>query len=276
VATPIGPPLFGREIRGATFTEIGDLWTVDVVDDALVRVSPVTGEELGRVGLTLNGLPFTPSADSDLAVRFDGQMLLVSARDFYAVDTITGSSALLYTDSQVEPAPGSVAPPTLVGAAVGGYLGSEQLFSMDVAGQDDLYRYGLNTAFARVLEVANVLPQLDAGRGDLALLIKPVASGDYNQNGVADAADYTVWRDTLGSTTDLRANGDDRGPSMNRIDQADYLVWKNKFGQSGLASVSVIQVPEPSAGLLLLVGATVLRLGKCRLRTHSRYQLWRE
>jgi arabinogalactan endo-1,4-beta-galactosidase len=30
--------------------------------------------------------------------------------------------------------------------------------------------------------------------------------GDYNRDGVVDAADYTVWRDTLGSTTDLRAN----------------------------------------------------------------------
>ncbi len=27
--------------------------------------------------------------------------------------------------------------------------------------------------------------------------------GDYNQDGVVDAADYTVWRNTLGSTTDL-------------------------------------------------------------------------
>ena len=27
--------------------------------------------------------------------------------------------------------------------------------------------------------------------------------GDYNDNGIVDAADYTIWRDTLGSTTDL-------------------------------------------------------------------------
>ena len=24
--------------------------------------------------------------------------------------------------------------------------------------------------------------------------------GDYNHNGIVDAADYTVWRDTLGQT----------------------------------------------------------------------------
>ncbi len=28
--------------------------------------------------------------------------------------------------------------------------------------------------------------------------------GDYNHNGTVDAADYVVWRETLGSTTDLR------------------------------------------------------------------------
>ena len=35
--------------------------------------------------------------------------------------------------------------------------------------------------------------------------------GDYNGDGKVDAADYTVWRDTLGSTTDLRADGNGNG-----------------------------------------------------------------
>lgn len=39
------------------------------------------------------------------------------------------------------------------------------------------------------------------------------------------AADYTVWRDTLGSTTDLRANWDNTDASMGVIDQADYDFW---------------------------------------------------
>ncbi len=53
----------------------------------------------------------------------------------------------------------------------------------------------------------------------------PVA-GDYNQNTVVDAADYIVWRDTLNSTTDLRADGDDSGT----IDQPDYAYWRSRFG----------------------------------------------
>jgi hypothetical protein len=53
-------------------------------------------------------------------------------------------------------------------------------------------------------------------------------AGDYNQNGVVDAADYSVWRDTLGSTSDLRADGSGNGI----IDVTDYAVWKTHFGQT--------------------------------------------
>ena len=60
--------------------------------------------------------------------------------------------------------------------------------------------------------------------------------GDFNHDGVVDAADYTVWRDTLGSTTDLRANGDNTGTSAGKIDQADYDIWKANFGMHGGSS----------------------------------------
>jgi hypothetical protein len=50
--------------------------------------------------------------------------------------------------------------------------------------------------------------------------------GDYNFDNVIDAADYTVWRDTLGSTTDLRADGTGNG----QVDSADSTFWKARFG----------------------------------------------
>ena len=40
--------------------------------------------------------------------------------------------------------------------------------------------------------------------------------GDYNLDGMVDAADYIVWRNTLGSTTELRANGDNTGDEFRR------------------------------------------------------------
>lgn len=66
----------------------------------------------------------------------------------------------------------------------------------------------------------------------------PIGPGDYNRNLAVDAADYTIWRDTLGVVSDgvdppedMRANGDNTGTSLDRIDSADYDFWKLHFGE---------------------------------------------
>jgi hypothetical protein len=80
--------------------------------------------------------------------------------------------------------------------------------------------------------------------------------GDYNSDGVVDAADYTIWRDTLGSMSDLRANGDNTGSSAGVVDQADYQIWKSQFGTSmGAGSVAV---PEPASWMLSFIAMTAL------------------
>ncbi len=59
--------------------------------------------------------------------------------------------------------------------------------------------------------------------------------GDYNTNGVADAADYVIWRATLGSTTDLHADGSGPTPGVPNgvVDQFDYTFWRANFGSVG-------------------------------------------
>lgn len=80
-----------------------------------------------------------------------------------------------------------------------------------------------------------------------------VLEGDYNNDGAVDLADYTVWRDTLASTTDLRANGDNSPASEGVVDHADYVVWQTNFGHrvdtASLASATNA-VPEPAAWVL--------------------------
>jgi hypothetical protein len=89
-------------------------------------------------------------------------------------------------------------------------------------------------------------------------------TGDYNEDGTVNAADYTVWRNTLGQEVPngTGADGDPNG----LIDDADYAFWKQHFGEDvpggagagGLAAV----VPEPAAALLMLIGllsATISR-----------------
>ena len=68
--------------------------------------------------------------------------------------------------------------------------------------------------------------------------------GDYNLNGVVDAPDYVVWRDTLGSTTDFRANGNNEGASMDVIDPADYDVWRGAFGTGSATNLANYNVGD--------------------------------
>jgi T5SS/PEP-CTERM-associated repeat protein len=92
-------------------------------------------------------------------------------------------------------------------------------------------------------------------------------AGDYNDDGVVDAADYTVWRDLLGSKFDPRADGDTNGV----INIADYNIWKANFGLhagagAGGAAVAAT-VPEPGVPLL---AAAVLSLLTRRARLPRR------
>ncbi len=87
----------------------------------------------------------------------------------------------------------------------------------------------------------------------LLLVFGSALSGDYNEDGVVDAADYSVWRDSYGqSGSGLAADGDDSGT----VDEADYTIWKTHFGETAgagsLAGTSA--VPEPTSLVLLLMG----------------------
>jgi hypothetical protein len=53
-------------------------------------------------------------------------------------------------------------------------------------------------------------------------------AGDYNFDGVVDAADVVVWRKTLNSSTDLRADGNGDGV----VNQDDRQVWRANFGRT--------------------------------------------
>jgi hypothetical protein len=82
------------------------------------------------------------------------------------------------------------------------------------------------------------------GGGYTYLRAEPPASsppGDYNNNGVVDAADYVLWR---------------KNPA-NFGGAAGYNVWRTHFGQtagSGSGVNANAAVPEPSTLFLLIVG----------------------
>jgi PEP-CTERM motif-containing protein len=106
-----------------------------------------------------------------------------------------------------------------------------------------------------------------APRAFLLTPINPTLFGDYNQNGVVDAADYTVWRESLGRTgAGLAADGTGATDVPDGVvDQLDYNFWKANFGNhsgSGGASSSHVAVPEPATLWMLLAG--ILTVCCCR------------
>ena len=71
----------------------------------------------------------------------------------------------------------------------------------------------------------------------------PGLTGDYNGNGVVDAADYVVWRKGLGTT----------------YTQDHYNVWRANFGQTAdRGSLTNGTVPEPATSGMFLVGLLVM------------------
>ena len=77
--------------------------------------------------------------------------------------------------------------------------------------------------------------------------------GDYNQNGIVDAADYTLWRDHLGAPAGTLPNDIDGGV----IGPDQYATWRTNFGQStgsGSGASANTAVPEPETLSMLLVG----------------------
>lgn len=91
---------------------------------------------------------------------------------------------------------------------------------------------------------------------------------DYNDDGIVDAADYVVWRHTLGQAV-VPGTGAD-GSSNGTIDQADYNIWRTYFGAtpgSG-AGLAANAVPEPASAMLIML-VTLLTLAGRQRRFHS-------
>jgi hypothetical protein len=61
-----------------------------------------------------------------------------------------------------------------------------------------------------------------------------VPPGDYNYNGVVDAADYVIYRNSLASEN-LQADGNRDG----RVTDGDWAVWKANFGAGRPVAIGI-------------------------------------
>lgn len=101
--------------------------------------------------------------------------------------------------------------------------------------QDLMFRY--RTASGRFVDVDNI-----------EYVSQPSTPGDYNNDGVVDAADYVVWRKA--GSGDFLPNDPTPG-----VSPEDYTQWRANFGKTTQgADGGIAAVPEPRAMSLGLVG----------------------
>lgn len=86
-------------------------------------------------------------------------------------------------------------------------------------------------------------------------------SGDFNGDGVVDAADYTVYRDNFGQDDSVLGGA---GDGSGTVDEGDYAVWRDAYG-SAAATSQTAAAPEPGALSLLALMLT----GSLRRRRQS-------
>ncbi len=89
----------------------------------------------------------------------------------------------------------------------------------------------------------------DASSGPGGASVAQVLYGDFNQDGIVNAADYTVWRDTLGQTGEGLA-ADVNGDLV--VDATDYGMWKTHFGADAATALPgefTITGPESPLGV---------------------------
>lgn len=117
--------------------------------------------------------------------------------------------------------------------------------------------------FARILGEADTIQlyMLELGLASLP--------GDFNSDGIVDAADYTVWRDSNGTSVTAGTQADGNGDGV--INAADYQVWVGNYGTDyalqfgGNSFSTATAVPEPSS-FIMLISATIGCLVKSRKR----------
>jgi len=116
---------------------------------------------------------------------------------------------------------------------------------------DHVEVYQLTSASSNPVRVADIsLDQLNAFDYSMPgysvttlVLVADGLPGDFNHDHVVDAADYTVWRASLGQVGDVPADGNED----NVVDMSDYQLWRENFGRTesiaGGASATVPEVP---------------------------------
>lgn len=223
-----------------------------ILDNLFVDLDTLTTSSPELVGLSTNTISGTSTILTGAPITFDFNGLELvygdgedSVDNNYAAIFVTvgdGGSltpilvpALIADYVETPPGSGTYVPESDYGDALANYFLSTTNFISGTAGSGRYF-----AAFDPYHADANFIASFNLD--DAGLM------GDFNKDLKVDAADYTVWRDGLG--TDFFPD--------------DYLIWKMHFGEmaAGAGAVASAGVPEPAAIGTVLVAMAFGALGR--------------
>jgi hypothetical protein len=178
-----------------------------------------------------------------LAILFDAD----GTGNFTLLSEFTGNAAKSYEEVQIENGARVLdvnGAPIFTGNVLSNQSFKDHTVDLPAGTANSVIRFETLSTFV------NEIVALD----DVRVAVAGV-QGDFNGNGVVDAADYVQWR-----------NG---GPLQNDptdgVQPADYTVWRTNFGRTaGSGGATVASVPEPTALVLMWLAAVVIPLRRKR------------
>jgi uncharacterized membrane protein len=222
-ASPTGhSEAFIGTVGNLNLTALGVLPVNDVSVRASSRATAIAGD-----GTTVVGWSTT-----DVGILQGANPIAVTTRTAFIWDSVLTGGAMMNLKTYLTNNQG-------LGAALNGWTLKEATGISDDG---------------RVIVGTGINPQGNYEAFRVMIDLSIANNGDYNGDHIVDAADYTVWRDTLGTNVAKGTGADGNGNGM--IDSDDYTYWKSRFGMpvgsgSGIGSLAV---PEPAPWLILLTG----------------------
>lgn len=226
-----------------------------IVKDLFMDLSGLTTTTDGVVGLSNNMITTDGLAvDDEYSFSFDN-LQLNYVDDYGAIfvnDDGLGNltpikvSALIADYEETSPGSGMFVPTTNYGNESDAQFAASSVLNSVVEG--------------------DFLSALDAG-GDAKFRVlfdidAVTLDGDFNEDGTVDAADYTIWRDSLGTAVALPNDNGIGGT----IGSQHYDLWVANYGTTVGNPSSALSIPEPaSLGLLITIGLVMLSFNRsCR------------
>jgi len=208
-------------IENGAVLQLGFGATLDVANDLLVAAnSELQSDGTVSVGRNLD-LAAGSMLDANLVMRSDTEPLI----DVSGWATISGE---LEVEFQFTPMLGDE---YLIISADGGLAG--EFTSIDAP------------------EVAAMLKLVATYKSTtMSIVVTRDLQGDFNSDGVVDAMDYALWRDSLGQVGDLLPADGNRDGTVNAL---DYDLWRTGFGGAFPGAIGTAQTPEPSSLAILVL-----------------------